>query len=87
MNLHARWIDFSWWLSLLLVAHPCFAQESSGERDARMGWWREARFGLFVHWGLYSGLAGTWEGKPVGKSGGMEWIQQRVHGELIFDAV
>lgn len=43
-----------------------------------MQWWREARFGLFVHWGLYSGLAGTWNGKPVGKSGGMEWIQQRV---------
>jgi elongation factor P len=31
-----------------------------------MKWWREARFGMFVHWGLYSGLAGTWEGKPVG---------------------
>jgi alpha-L-fucosidase len=42
-----------------------------------MGWWREARFGMFVHWGLYSGLAGTWEGKKVGDSGGMEWIQQR----------
>jgi len=43
-----------------------------------MHWWREARFGLFVHWGLYSGLAGTWNGKPVGERGGMEWIQQRV---------
>ncbi|MFO1531426.1 MAG: alpha-L-fucosidase [Kiritimatiellia bacterium] len=32
---------------------------------------------MFVHWGLYSGLAGTWEEK-VGDSGGMEWIQQRV---------
>ncbi|MFO1491441.1 MAG: alpha-L-fucosidase [Kiritimatiellia bacterium] len=37
----------------------------------------QARFGMFVHWGLYSGLAGTWEEK-VGDSGGMEWIQQRV---------
>ena len=52
--------------------------ETSAQRDARMAWWREARFGMFVHWGLYSGLAGTWDGKPVGKSGGMEWIQQRV---------
>jgi alpha-L-fucosidase len=43
-----------------------------------MAWWREARFGMFVHWGLYSGLAGTWEGKPVATKGGMEWIQQRV---------
>jgi alpha-L-fucosidase len=54
------------------------AEESAAERDARMAWWREARFGMFVHWGLYSGLAGTWDGKPVGTSGGMEWIQQRV---------
>jgi alpha-L-fucosidase len=52
--------------------------ETASERDARMAWWREARFGMFVHWGLYSGLAGTWDGKPVGTSGGMEWIQQRV---------
>jgi alpha-L-fucosidase len=43
-----------------------------------MHWWREARFGMFVHWGLYSGLAGTWDGKPVGTRGGMEWIQNQV---------
>jgi alpha-L-fucosidase len=52
--------------------------ETPVQRDTRMQWWREARFGMFVHWGLYSGLAGTWQGKPVGKTGGMEWIQQRV---------
>lgn len=57
------------------------AGESSADRDARMSWWREARFGMFVHWGLYSGLAGTWEGKPVGTEGGMEWIQQRVKAD------
>jgi alpha-L-fucosidase len=55
--------------------------ESSAQRDARMKWWREARFGMFVHWGLYSGLAGTWEGKPVAQKGGMEWIQQRVKAD------
>jgi len=55
--------------------------ETSAQRDARMKWWREARFGMFVHWGLYSGMAGTWEGKPVGKTGGMEWIQQRVKAD------
>lgn len=29
--------------------------------DDRMAWWREARFGLFLHWGLYSILAGRWK--------------------------
>ena len=55
--------------------------ESAATRDARMAWWREARFGLFVHWGLYSGLGGTWEGKPVGTRGGMEWIQNHVKAD------
>jgi hypothetical protein len=36
---------------------------TAAERDARLGWWREARFGMFVHWGVYSGLSGTWNGK------------------------
>ena len=52
--------------------------ESLTEREARMKWWREARFGMFVHWGLYSGLSGNWNGKIVGTNGGMEWLQNRV---------
>ncbi|MBN1807293.1 MAG: alpha-L-fucosidase [Sedimentisphaerales bacterium] len=52
--------------------------ETKEQRDSRMQWWRDGRFGMFVHWGLYSGLGGTWKGKAVGKRGGMEWIQQRV---------
>jgi alpha-L-fucosidase-like protein len=31
-------------------------------KDERMEWWRDARFGLFVHWGLYSVPAGTYKG-------------------------
>lgn len=54
------------------------AESGADGRDARMGWWREARFGMFVHWGLYSGLAGNWNGKVVGTKGGMEWLQNRV---------
>lgn len=56
-------------------------EETTAQRDARMAWWREARFGMFVHWGLYSGLAGTWEGKPVGTKGGMEWLQRQVKAD------
>jgi alpha-L-fucosidase len=33
------------------------------ERDGRLGWWRDARFGMFVHWGVYSTLGGTWKGQ------------------------
>ena len=42
--------------------------------DARLEWWREARFGMFIHWGVYSGLSGTWKGKKYGGYG--EHIQR-----------
>ncbi|MCC6230558.1 MAG: alpha-L-fucosidase [Phycisphaerales bacterium] len=43
-------------------------------RDQRMAWWREARFGMFIHWGLYSGAGGVWDGK-VYPQHYAEWIQ------------
>lgn len=46
--------------------------ESPAERDARMKWWREAKFGMFIHWGIYSNAAGLWKGKPVRGIG--EWL-------------
>ena len=55
--------------------HPVAAiqdTETAAQRDARMTWWREARFGMFIHWGLYSIPAGTWDGKRVPGIG--EWI-------------
>jgi len=55
--------------------HPVLAiqdTETTAQRDARMQWWREARFGMFIHWGLYSIPAGVWNGKPVLGIG--EWI-------------
>jgi alpha-L-fucosidase len=44
-------------------------------KDERMGWWREARFGMFIHWGVYAVPAGTWNGKQIGNIG--EWIMNR----------
>jgi alpha-L-fucosidase len=40
--------------------------------DQRMQWWREARFGMFIHWGLYSVPAGVWKGKQSKHIG--EWL-------------
>lgn len=53
------------------------AQESKVERDQRMRWWREARFGMFIHWGVYSQLAGAYNGHEP-KRGGAEWIMNRM---------
>jgi alpha-L-fucosidase len=46
--------------------------ETRAQKNARMEWFREARFGMFIHWGLYSIPAGRWNGKEV--SGIGEWI-------------
>jgi len=51
------------------------AGESAAQKDARMAWWRDARFGMFIHWGLYAVPAGTWKGERVTGLG--EWIQER----------
>ncbi len=50
------------------------APPAPSEREARMQWWREAKFGMFIHYGLYSGLGGEFQGKPCGA----EWSQRNL---------
>ncbi|RMD78432.1 MAG: hypothetical protein D6820_09970, partial [Lentisphaerae bacterium] len=40
-----------------------------------MTWWLQARFGMFIHWGLYAIPAGEWKGKRY--PGAAEWIMNR----------
>ena len=42
--------------------------------DDRLAWWREATFGVFIHWGLYSMMGGRWKGRLY-ERGYAEWIQ------------
>jgi len=52
-----------------------YANETKKQRDARMEWWRDARFGLFIHWGVYAVPGGIHKGQPVGGYG--EWIMEK----------
>jgi alpha-L-fucosidase len=49
-----------------------FMHETKEQKDARMDWWRFSRFGMFIHWGLYSIPGGEWKGKNYG--GASEWL-------------
>lgn len=40
-----------------------YTQEPQEQKDKRMKWWAEAKFGLFIHWGLYAIPAGKWGDK------------------------
>src|SRR5919106_1771139 len=44
-------------------------------KDERMEWWREARLGMFIHWGVYAVPAGTYKGQKINRIG--EWIMNR----------
>jgi alpha-L-fucosidase len=39
------------------------AQARGVKGGERLDWWREARFGMFIHWGLYAIPAGEWKGR------------------------
>jgi alpha-L-fucosidase len=76
--------SFALLLAITLLATAALAQppEPAGpvpgalparaSHDAKMKWFREAKFGLFIHWGLYSIPAGEWKGQPIPGIG--EWI-------------
>lgn len=49
-------------------------EKSNPNTEERMRWFREARFGMFIHWGLYSQLGGEWKDRHV--TGGAEWVQK-----------
>ena len=38
-------------------------------------WWREGKFGMFIHWGVYAVPAGVYKGKKIGGIG--EWIMHK----------
>ena len=49
-----------------------YQNETKEQRDERMAWWRDARFGMFIHWGVYAVPAGTYHGERIKGIG--EWI-------------
>ncbi len=63
-----------------LLAGQCISRaaavlpESDAAYQERMQWFTDAKFGLFIHYGLYSILGGEWKGEPVERYA--EWIQR-----------
>jgi alpha-L-fucosidase len=43
-------------VALILASRTFVAEAQPG---SRMDWWREAKFGMFIHWGVYAVPAGT----------------------------
>ena len=60
-------------ITIISITQALFAQTT--DTDKRMEWWREARFGMFIHWGVYAVPAGTYNGQKISRIG--EWIMNR----------
>ncbi len=52
--------------TIMLLTAKLFSQNietnqvASNSDDPKMAWWREAKFGMFIHWGIYAVPAGKW---------------------------
>ena len=66
-------------LVVALNSNVSFAQSSSKKKlsdDERMEWWRDSKFGMFIHWGAYSIIGGERGTKIAG--GGAEWAMDKL---------
>jgi alpha-L-fucosidase len=61
-------------MAIFFLGQSIFSQDTLSN-DQRMQWWREARFGMFIHWGVYAVPAGTFRGQKINRIG--EWIMNR----------
>ena len=79
-------------LSLTLMAPSAYSEPAVAKDDSHMEWWRDARYGMFIHWGLYSIAGGEWKGKDYGKEQGgasAEWLMNsaQIHGKEYRNAL
>ncbi|HAZ65906.1 MAG TPA: hypothetical protein DCY41_04015 [Opitutae bacterium] len=56
--------------------------ETPEQKEQRMKWFTDARFGMFIHWGIYSQWAGEVDGKRVGGAG--EWLIEQAGNKVKF---
>nr|WP_299071724.1 alpha-L-fucosidase [uncultured Allomuricauda sp.] len=54
--------------------HINYLEESKEDFNKRMAWWRDAQFGMFIHWGPYSVAGGEYKGETIAGWVGAEWI-------------
>ena len=64
---------FSIRISCSLMAQNGDGASASKQNDPKMQWWKDAKFGMFIHWGIYSVPAGKWNDKTIYG----EWIMHQ----------
>ena len=62
-------------VAMLFVPVAGLRAQTSTEGEKRAEWFREAKFGMFIHWGLYAQAGGEWKGQKYFGIG--EWLMNR----------
>jgi alpha-L-fucosidase len=86
MKLQTKLLSFIL-LSVILVGSGCKQKPKEANKEEkkevvklsdneRMAWWRDARFGMFIHWGAYAIPGGERNGEIC--KGGAEWIMDKL---------
>ena len=53
--------------------------------DTKQQWYKDAKYGLFIHWGLYSILAGEWKDPKTGEVTKTDRIAEWIENNLNID--
>ncbi len=76
---------------ILIATISCVAAQQTAQAaspmstEQRLEWFREAKFGMFIHWGVYSVLGGEWEGRQMPARGELPFVDTNV--ELIMEGL
>ena len=65
-------------LGQAIQTHADDGPETTVTKEQRLEWFRQAKFGMFIHWGPYAKMAGQWRGKQLPVGDNCEWIMQRL---------
>ncbi len=65
-------------LSVLFSPASVSHGADNSNKEDRLAWFREAKYGMFIHWGPYSHLGGEWNGKKVEVGEQAEWIMKNM---------
>ena len=62
------------WMMVIMTAITTYTQ-AQVNTNKRAEWFTDARFGMFIHWGVYSGAEGIWKGEKLRNDNDYaEWI-------------
>ena len=65
-------------LLLLIFIAVSLSMSAQTEVNERAKWFVDSRYGMFIHWGVYSGAEGVWKGEKLRNNNDYaEWIQYR----------